>query len=73
MAFIVWHGTLRERLDLMAAVQHNCECVYQGMHTLLHPCAGHAMLTHDQRALNGLLWIRNVVGRLLAEEGITTP
>ena len=66
----MWNGTLREQLDLMAAVQHNCECVFDGM-ARRSTCSAHAMLTQDQRALDGLLWNRHLVERLRTEEGIS--
>jgi hypothetical protein len=31
------------------------------------------MLANDQRALDGLLWNRHLVDRLLTEEGIGVP
>jgi hypothetical protein len=34
----------------------------------LSTCAPHRMLTEDQRALNGLLFVRRVVDRLRREE-----
>jgi hypothetical protein len=69
----VWNGTLKEELDLMAAIQHNCECRFDGNDRCLTACPGHAMLAGDQRALNGLLWERHLLQRLLSEEGIGTP
>ena len=65
----LWHGTLMEQLELLAAVQHNCECRYDAMHQRVARCAGHSMLALDQRALNGLLWNRRLAGRLRMEEG----
>ena len=70
---VVWHGTLIEQLDLMAAVQHNCECRYDTIGQARTDCASHVMLAGDQRALNGLLWNRRVAQRLLIEEGIAPP
>jgi hypothetical protein len=69
----VWNGTIREQLDLMAAVQHNCDCSYDPLDGWLSGCAGHMMLARDQRALDGLLWNRRVFKQLLTEEGIDTP
>jgi hypothetical protein len=68
----IWHGTLIEQLDLMAAVQHHCECTYS-MRELAGVCAGHVMLARDQRAVDGLLWSRRLVRQLLAEEGVVAP
>jgi len=70
---VVWHGTLIEQLDLMAAVQHNCECRYDAMGQSQTACASHVMLASDQRALNGLLRNRRLAQRLLIEEGIAPP
>jgi len=68
---VEWHGTLREQLDLIAAVQHNCECSFDGMDGSLEMCHPHRMLANNQRALDGLLWNRRLVKRLLLEEGVT--
>jgi hypothetical protein len=65
---VMWNGTLREQLDLMAA-QHNCECILDDTTRPLSTCSGHAMLTQDQRALDGLLWNRHLIERLRTEEG----
>ena len=70
---VVWNGTLREQLDLIAAVQHYCACQYDGSARCIAPCAGHAMLAHDQRALDGLLWSRHLRTRRLREEGVSKP
>jgi hypothetical protein len=67
---VVWHGTLIEQLDLIAAVQHNCECRYDTMGQSRTACVSHVMLASDQRALNGLLWNRCLAQRLLIGEGI---
>ena len=67
---VLWNGTLGEQLDLMAAVQHNCECTFDGMLRRFTTCSSHAMLSRDQRALDGLLWHRRLVERLRTEEGI---
>jgi hypothetical protein len=73
VATIVWNGTLAEQLDLVAAVQHNCECTFVGIGVRVRVCTGHTMLVRDQRALDGLLWNRHLVKRLAAEEGISAP
>jgi hypothetical protein len=69
----VWNGTIREQLDLMAAVQHNCDWGYDALDGWVIGCAGHMMLARDQRALDGLLWNRRLFKQLLTEEGIDTP
>jgi hypothetical protein len=68
-----WHGTLRERLDLIAAVQHNCACSFDASDGSHAVCSVHEMLANDQRALDGLLWNRYLVDRLRMEEGIGRP
>jgi hypothetical protein len=69
---VEWHGSLKEQLDLIAAVQHNCECTFdRGDGSRTTTCPPHAMLANDQRALDGLLWNRRLVTLLLAEEGVT--
>ena len=70
MSSVMWNGTLSERLDLMAAVQHNCGCTFDGTTASLSACSSHAIL-REQRALDGMLWIRHLVPRLRAEEGIS--
>ena len=71
---VAWKGTITEQLDLMAAVQHNCDCSFDGRDgRRLTACSAHKMLARDQRALNGLLWNRHLVARLLTEEGISAP
>jgi len=67
---VMWNGTLSEQLDLIAAIQHNCGCSFDGTTASLSACSSHAIL-REQRALDGMLWIRHVVARLRAEEGIS--
>ena len=69
MGSVVWNGTLSEQLELIAAVQHNCGCSFDGTSTSLNACSSHTML-REQRALDGMLWIRHLLARLRAEEGI---
>ena len=67
MTTVVWHGTQQECLELLYAVQQHCACRVQGERRLA-VCAAHAMLAHDQRAVDGLLFMRRLAERLLAEE-----
>jgi hypothetical protein len=64
---IHWHGTRDEALQLLHALRQHCECRTQEGKTV-GPCASHAMLARDQRALDGLLFMRRMAVRLLAEE-----
>jgi len=64
---ITWNGTTDEALALLHALRIHCDCrVAEGM--TVAPCAGHSMLTFDQRAVDGLLFMRRMAARLLAEE-----
>ena len=65
---VVWNGTQEESLALVNAIARNCTCEFGLMGVRLSTCAPHRMLTEDQRALNGLLFARKMVDRLLREE-----
>jgi hypothetical protein len=73
MPSIMWKGTLIEQLELVAAVERNCECEFDTVGVRLGACPSHTMLIRDQRALNGLLWNRRLAKQRLAEEGISAP
>ena len=62
---ITWNGTTEEALALLQALQAHCECRSDAGRTVA-PCAVHVMLTHDQRAIDGLLFMRR--GVVLVEE-----
>jgi hypothetical protein len=69
---ITWNGTTDEALALLHALRAHCECRMDRGRTLA-PCASHAMLARDQRAVDGLLFMRRMAARLLAEEfGLTS-
>ena len=64
---ITWKGSTDEALALLHALREHCACrVEQGC--TVAPCAGHAMLARDQRAVDGLLFMRRMSARLRAEE-----
>ena len=64
---ITWNGTTDEALALLAALSQHCDCrIEQGR--ILAVCASHTMLANDQRAVDGLLFMRRMAERLLAEE-----
>ena len=73
---ITWNGTTEEALALLQALRANCECREEAGRTVA-PCEGHHMLARDQRAIDGLLFMRRIAPRLLAEEfeltAIATP
>ncbi|HLZ29835.1 MAG TPA: hypothetical protein VKV73_21155 [Chloroflexota bacterium] len=64
---ITWNGTTDEALALLHALRAHCECRVESGRTL-SPCASHSMLARDQRAVDGLLFMRRMAARLLAEE-----
>ena len=64
----IWNGTQQESIDLAAAINRNCTCEYSldGERTVT--CPPHRMLIDDQRALDGLAFIRQISERLRLEE-----
>ncbi len=64
---ISWNGTTDEALALLHALRAHCECHVDEGRTVA-PCASHAMLARDQRAVDGLLFMRRMAARLSAEE-----
>jgi hypothetical protein len=73
MTSVTWNGTFIEHLDLIVAINRNCECTFDAAGLRVGACAAHTMLARDQRALNGLLWTRRLAKLRLAEEGIRVP
>jgi hypothetical protein len=72
MTQVVWHGTADEALALLAAANEHCECRKDGLRVLA-VCATHRMLAREQRAVDGLLFMRHLADRLLAEEFAVEP
>jgi hypothetical protein len=64
---ITWNGTTDEALALLHALRVHCSCTVEEGRTLA-ACSGHEMLVHDQRAVDGLLFMRRMAARLLTEE-----
>jgi hypothetical protein len=64
---ITWNGTTDEALALLAALSAHCGCRIEQGRTLA-ACPSHTMLANDQRAVDGLLFMRRMAPRLLAEE-----
>lgn len=69
---IHWNGTTDEALVLLHALSVHCECRVECGRTVA-PCPGHQMLASDQRAVDGLLFMRRLAARLLAEEFDAVP
>ncbi len=65
---VSWHGTQQESFDLINAIGRNCTCDFGLMGVRLTTCSSHRMLMEDQRALDGLLFVRRMAERLLDEE-----
>ena len=64
---ICWKGTTDEALALLHALREHCECRVDGGR-IVAACASHTMLAFDQRAVDGLLFMRRMASRLVAEE-----
>ena len=63
-----WRGTVREGADLQHALANNCECGRSTEGKILQPCPVHVMVATNQRAVNGLLFMRRMRMRLLMQE-----
>lgn len=63
-ASTVWHGTADEGLALDVAIKNHCTCVCDGMGRRVSTCPPHEMLVHNQRALDGLLWMHRMAAQL---------
>lgn len=64
----VWHGTQEESAALVNAIARNCNCQFGLMGVRTSTCPPHHMLIEDQRALDGLLFMRRRAEKLLLEE-----
>ena len=65
---VLWHGSQQESFDLINSIARNCTCDFGPMGVRLSTCSPHRMLMDDQRALDGLLFVRRMAERLRAEE-----
>jgi hypothetical protein len=63
----IWNGTVEEAQELCEILKRNCECGAEPSNSSTR-CPPHAMLLSDQRALDGLLFVRHIARRLLREE-----
>jgi hypothetical protein len=68
MVRVVWHGSRVESEMLARAISTHCNCEFNGSGLRTSTCGPHEMLIQDQRALDGLLFGRNIRERLLDEE-----
>ena len=65
---VTWHGTREESIELVNVVSRNCGCAFGATEVPLSTCSAHRMLIEDQRALDGLLFMRSMRQRLFGEE-----
>ena len=65
---VYWHGSRQEASELLYAISAHCSCESTDRPARSERCAPHRMLVEDQRAVNGLLFVRKIAGRLLLEE-----
>lgn len=65
----VWHGDSKESDALTNAINSNCCCTHALSDERTVTCGPHKLLLEDQRALDGLLWMRRQAEKLLEEEG----
>ena len=68
IATVRWSGTQEESRDLVNAIANNCTCLYGEDEVRRAICAPHHMLVRDQRALDGLLFVRAIRDRLRHQE-----
>jgi|ERR1051326_1563749 hypothetical protein len=62
MRYAKWNGTAEEWRELQIVTARHCTCLTTQL------CATHEMVVKDQRAVNGLVFARRIVERLLVEE-----
>ena len=65
----IWNGTQEESAALTAAINRHCTCEFDLDGERTTTCAPHRMLLDDQRALDGLVFMRQIAARLRLEEG----
>jgi len=63
----IWNGTVAEARELGEILTRYCMCVSDPAGTPAC-CGPHSMLVSDQRALDGLLFVRHIASRLVQEE-----
>lgn len=63
----VFHGTKAESAALVQAIGRNCGCQVDGR-IIRQQCGPHKMLIDDQRALDGLIFMRRMAQSLKRQE-----
>lgn len=61
----IWHGTEQESVELLDIMRQWCTC--PTLESGERRCAAHEMLL-EQRTVDGLLFARRIVERLIVEE-----
>ena len=69
---VLWHGTQQESFDLINSIARNCVCEFGPLGVRQSTCPPHQMLMDDQRAMDGLLFVRRMADRLRREEWETS-
>ena len=65
---MVSNVTPHDTSDLTRAVARHCACEHGPMGVRVTTCSPHRMLSHDKRAVNGLLFMRSLADLLRQEE-----
>jgi hypothetical protein len=60
----IFKGTLSEAAELEQAIKNNCACKFRSDGALDQPCAPHVMMVIDQKALDHLLFMKHLAGKL---------
>jgi hypothetical protein len=68
ISHIIWNGTAAESNALLVCLERNCTCEFDSAGARVKTCPPHDALAHSQRFLDGLLFGRRIVHRLIAEE-----
>ena len=67
-ARVQWHGTRAEGVELVEPLERHCSCEFTAQRMRASVCPQHEMLISDQRAIDGLLFMRRIAARLRNEE-----
>lgn len=68
MAQVVVHGGRVAQVELLAALEHNCACVYDDGGVRTSICAGHWAFVSNQSFVDHMEWGRWLAARCIAEE-----
>lgn len=68
MPQVVFHGSERERSDLLDCLERNCQCAFAPSGARTVRCPGHTALVEDQRWIDRLCFLRTLRAQLTLEE-----